>query len=262
MWLKALLSLLLLGCLQESEKGTSLDERRVSVATSPADYIDFLLAHCKDAGFWVRREAEMAQQMVASPADLNLRNDYAVALIHSGRLQEGKRMLRDLEEESPGRYLTAANLGTALELDGQDEQALWWIREAIRRNPEAHFGTEWIHVRILLAKLHLKENPRWLASHTVLGPDFGSEAFPIIPSDWLGKTERKRVVFGLEYQLMERLEFSPAPNPLVADLLFSLGNLQAFHSSKEQAAAVLELALRFGPERSELVRQRLGLLQK
>jgi hypothetical protein len=47
----------------------------------------------------------------------------------------------------------AANLGTALELLGNKEEALHWIREGIRRNPQSHEGTEWLHAKILEAKI-------------------------------------------------------------------------------------------------------------
>ena len=81
------------------------------------------------------------------------RSDYAVALMYLGRHQEAVTLLHQLEAERPGEYFVAGNLGTAYELTGKNEEALRWIREAIRRNPAAHEGTEWLHAKILEAKI-------------------------------------------------------------------------------------------------------------
>ena len=62
-------------------------------------------------------------------------------------------MFLALERRYPGHHETAANLGTALELAGHDAPALQWIRIGIRRNADEHYGSEWLHVRILEAKI-------------------------------------------------------------------------------------------------------------
>jgi tetratricopeptide (TPR) repeat protein len=112
----------------------------------------------------------------AAPA---ARNDYAVALILSEDHTKTIDVLERLEKDEPGLYMTAANLGTAYELAGDAATALKWSREGIRRDPNSHYGTEWLHVRILEAKLALAEDPQWLDSHTVLGADFGPGLLPV-----------------------------------------------------------------------------------
>lgn len=57
----------------------------------------------------------------------------AVALLHLGRASEAVALLAGIERTHPGSYVTAANLGTAYELAGNNEVALKWIRQAIRR---------------------------------------------------------------------------------------------------------------------------------
>ncbi len=71
--------------------------------------------------------------------DFTNRNDYAVALVYLGRYDEAISLLQRLEKETPGHYATAANLGTAYELSGNNELALKWIKEGIRRNPRSAF---------------------------------------------------------------------------------------------------------------------------
>ena len=69
------------------------------------------------------------------------RSNYAVALMYLGRSQEAVQLLESLEKESPGEFYVAGNLGTAYELSGNNESALKWIQEEIKRNPEAHEAT-------------------------------------------------------------------------------------------------------------------------
>ena len=177
-------------------------------------------------------------------------------LLHLGDTERAIELLEEVEEEKPGEYVTAANLGTAYELAGRDPDALEWIREGIRRNPESHQGTEWLHVKVLEAKVALDGDPRWLDSRTVLGLDFGAGATPQRPpgasDDDLSGAER-----ALLYQLHERLQFISPPDPIVADLLFDLGNVLALTLTVEHAVPVYERALEYGPPREELVRRRL-----
>ncbi len=57
-----------------------------------------------------------------------------VEMIARGQYSESVARFHKQEAEYPGRYTTAANLGTAYELAGDLENALKWIAEGIRRN--------------------------------------------------------------------------------------------------------------------------------
>jgi hypothetical protein len=193
-------------------------------------------------------------------------NDYAVALVHLGHLQEAMAILRNIERQHPGRFETASNLGTALELAGENVEALRWIREGIRRNTKEHMGTEWLHVRILEAKLAVAKDPSWLATHSVAGMDFGSEAEPrfpsVLPPGNLGHPVTKDdALNAFEFQLRERLQFVKAPEPIVADLLFDWGNLAAVTQVIEYADAAYSLSAQFGPPRRELFQKRQALVK-
>ncbi len=56
---------------------------------------------------------------LANSTNFNDRCDYAVALVYLGKSREAVDLLRTLEQEQPGKYAVAANLGTALELQGR-----------------------------------------------------------------------------------------------------------------------------------------------
>jgi tetratricopeptide (TPR) repeat protein len=147
------------------------------------------------------------------------RNDYAAALIYAGRHLEAIAVLTDIERDFPGKYSTASNLGTAYELGGNLERALQWIREGIKRNPESHGGTEWLHVAILETKMKLKGDARWLVTHSVLdGHESRSQA------------DKEKA---LEYQLNERLNFIHGNDPVMHDLFVQAARLTGNEAKRE-----------------------------
>lgn len=164
--------------------------------------------------------------------DYRTKNDLAVALAHAGQAAEAVTLLEGIEREKPGLYVTAANLGTAYELVGNNTRALDWIRQGIQRNPDSHQGSEWLHVRILEAKLALEKDPSWLGDHSILG--FSGHALPQ-SVDIRGNRGEKLKLDGIKdaliYQLHERVQFVGAPDAVVGSLLYDLGLLIAEESS-------------------------------
>jgi tetratricopeptide (TPR) repeat protein len=158
-------------------------------------------------------------------------NDRAVARIMVGRYDEAIKLLHELEKLNPGKAIVAANLGTALELAGNDAEALRWIREGVRRDPAEHRGTEWLHVKILEAKLQRAGDPRWLESHNILGLDFGAAPRPIMPKtlplDVSGKPlSVEKILKAIGYQLGERRLFVGPPDAIMADMQETGANLR------------------------------------
>jgi hypothetical protein len=149
-------------------------------------------------------------------------NDLAVAWVLTGKSGEGIQLLRDLEKRQPGSAIVAANLGTALELVGSDQEALLWIRESVRRDPDEHQGSEWVHVKILEAKLAMKRDPNWLRSHSVVGWRDGQQLL----ADARGLVRSPMdLIKPISYQLNERTQFVSAPDAVVGDLYLTLGDI-------------------------------------
>ncbi|HYJ41530.1 MAG TPA: tetratricopeptide repeat protein [Steroidobacteraceae bacterium] len=204
-------------------------------------------------------------------------NDLAVARILFGRVDEAIVLLQELEERHPGKGTTAANLGTAFELAGKDQAALQWIREGIRRDPKEHFGSEWVHVRILEAKLAIKVDANWLDTHSVMGMSFGDApqpAEPALPVDHLGHehslAETRRAI---SYQLFERTLLVKPKDRVVADLYLTASDLAFLMFMKEtvaerqrQMASALrtgyESALSYGDPRTDLINRRMAELER
>jgi len=190
-------------------------------------------------------------------------NDYAVALIRRSEASRAVGILESIERGKPGEYVVAANLGTAYELSGDLARAHQWIREGIRRNPQSHQGTEWLHLRILEARMAVAKDPDWLLRNSVTGLDFGSDAQPRRPPQWpQGTEDGEGVIAALVYQLHERMAFVPAPDPVVASLIAELGALLLPYRTAEFALPVLELALSYGPLRVQEVAARKSLAEQ
>jgi tetratricopeptide (TPR) repeat protein len=194
-------------------------------------------------------------------------NDLAVVRILAGRYDEAIQMLRTLEATHPGKAITAANLGTALELAGDDTEALRWIREGYRRDPREHNGSEWVHVRILEAKLALARDPAWLAKNGVMRLDFGVDDAPRapakLPTDHTGRQRDLAATFAaINYQLFERTLFVAPPDAVVADLFMTCGDLAVLlaqggaEPKSRRSVACYEKAIAYGYSDTGLVRRR------
>jgi hypothetical protein len=189
-------------------------------------------------------------------------NDLALAWILAGRAEEGIQLLRDLEKREPDSAIVAAHLGTALELTGSDQEALLWVRESVRRDPKEHEGSEWVHVKILEARLALARNPNWLRTHSVVGWREGQSLL----ADERGLVRSPRdLVEPITYQLAQRTRFVDPPDPIAGDLYLTLGDIAhsypgAYANAWERDSdeyAHYQQALRYGTVHEVRVRGRL-----
>lgn len=180
----------------------------------------------------------------------SVENRIAVALIHIGRVKEALPILEKLERTKPGSYDVAANLGTAYELMGDNENAIKWISEGMKRNPESHFGTEWLHLKILRAKQAIYLDPTWADHNSVLGIDWnlaGHDLSLVTVADERGHIhEAAAVQKAIEYQLHERTEFVKPSDPTVASLLHDLSHLVRLSRSEEHGNMVFGGAQLYG----------------
>lgn len=207
-----------------------------------------------------KREKELAVKMAGKPT-IRERSDYGGVLVFLGQFAKAREVLEAAEQAEPGDYAVASNLGTAYELLGENAKALEWIRKGIERKADSHRGTEWVHVKILEAKIALGGDPKWLETHTVLGLDYGRDARPVRVGEAPAAKEKYTVLHGLSYQLRERLKFVKAPDPLVGDLLFNLANETAVLGAAQQALGIYELAETYKAPDAALLKKRDGYVR-
>ena len=228
---------------------------------------DIKLAHQRgDNAELVKLLAEAEAAHAKSPTIENT-NDLAVAWVLTGRVEDGIKLLRDLEARNPGSAIVAANLGTAYELAGNDQEALTWIREGVRRDPNEHEGSEWVHVKILETKQILKMNPNWLRTRSVVGWREGQQLL----ADAQGRVRSPAdLIQPIKYQLEERLKFVRPPDPIIADLYLTLGDIAHSTSAAyptlwerdDEEASGYDGALRFGTVHEVRARERLEAAQR
>ena len=189
--------------------------------------------------------------------DFDHLTDLGALLILQGRQIEAVRLFVAMERLFPGRYQTASNLGTALELLGQDRTALRWIRIGVRRNSESHWRTEWLHARILEAKIALAADPKALDGRSIVGVTFENSLLPPLPAHYPPGNDGEPVLpwqldNALHYQLRERLQFVKPKDPVVANLLNDWATLNLAGGPVETAAALYRLSWRYGAPKTPL----------
>lgn len=184
---------------------------------------------------------------VKFPEDPDDEERAAIEDLLTGNYTGAIEKLTVLEEASPGNYRTAANLGTAYELAGDNGKALHWIEEGIKRNERSHYGTEWLHVEILEAKIAMESDPDYLKTRHIL--NFSEDE--LRNGDFIYRYKDREIhqsqlFIALHYQLAERMLFVKPTDPIVADLLYSFAVLEANIRVLEPAVELLELATEYG----------------
>lgn len=172
--------------------------------------------------------------------DIDYLSDCGVVLILQKEYLKAKDIYLKIEQIKPNRYSTASNLGTVYELLGQNENALHWIKKAIAINPRSHRNSEWLHAKILEAKI--KGEP-FITSDFLLNTDFGTEPNP---QSSLTSGELINLREALHYQLNERMSFIKPEDKIVAQLLFDLGNVCVLTNEKIAAVAIYNKAKEYG----------------
>lgn len=166
--------------------------------------------------------------------------NYSVILIYGNRFEEAEKVCREIAKKWPNKYESAANLGTILEVNGKNEEALKLIKKALEIDSLAHDGSEWIHVKVLEAKL----NPgvKFVGSK-VTGIDFGQDSLPKAEVDELALKRLQKELF---YQLNERVTFIDPKDVYIGELMFELGNVTLARGQNNRAKEIYEIAKRFG----------------
>lgn len=177
----------------------------------------------------IEKQLRKLGKKLQSQADYKLLSDYGLYLVKGGKVQEALVIFEALAQAYPDEYSIIANLGTTYELSGNNKKALEYIRKGLELNPDSHGGSEWIHVKILLAKIALDKDPDYLSNHTVLDLDAKQE-------------ESEKIRKQLYIQLQERFPFCKGPDPIMADLFVDLGDCYLHSISFEHAKGLYQIA--------------------
>ncbi len=180
----------------------------------------------------------------------------AVKLVMESKSSQAIDLLLKYENTHSGLYETAVNLGTAYELEGNNTEASRWIEEGIQRNPQSHYGTEWLHLLILQNKIALETN----------ASTFSHERMIRLPERFSADTKIsiagheytvREVQHAITYQLHERLVFVKPKDLIVSELLYTLAKIHEETTILEEAEKIFELSLLYGFSDPQLIEDRL-----
>jgi tetratricopeptide (TPR) repeat protein len=146
-------------------------------------------------------------------------SDYGVVLMYQQKYEAAKNVFLTIEKNKSNKYSTASHLSTVYELMGDNSDALLWIQKAIYINPLLNDSSEWLHVKILEAKIN---GNRCINSDFLLGVNFGRDSLPKSSLSYEKLMQLRKSVF---FQLNEQLTFIQPKDKIVAQLLFDLANL-------------------------------------
>lgn len=164
--------------------------------------------------------------------DFKILSDIAVLLMKAGKVEESLELLKALYKANPEEYKLAANLGTAYELSGEVDSAIVYINRGIELNPESHDGSEWVHIKVLEAKLELAIDSTYLKDNDVLNLTENDEGdIEIRDQLWV--------------QVTERFPFTPGPDKIMADLMEELGDCFSNSQSLTYARNFYQIALNY-----------------
>jgi hypothetical protein len=195
----------------------------------------------------LKSEKSILEAKIKKSNSYKHKSDLALVLLKLGEKENSLKILQQLIKKFPNEYNIVANLGTAYELNGKNDSALFYIKKAVKLNPDSHKGSEWIHVKILEAKLALQKDPEYLKQNSVLNLDLNYQVLQ--DQKPVGEELEKllSVKKQLAWQLKERIAFVAAPDPIVSDLLLDLANLVALTDYLEYSMYVYNQALDYSP---------------
>lgn len=182
------------------------------------------------------------EELRSNPGDKETLSNLALYLMKLGRADTSVKILQPLVRENPREYNLVANLGTAYELTGKIDSALKYIQRGLEINQESHFGSEWVHVKILEAKLKDQKQPGWIQENYIISPD-----------EMVARVDTARRGYAMNlnrdifFQIRTRAPFTPAPNAVLANLLEAAGEFNEAHDTYENALLCYAYAFEFQP---------------
>lgn len=197
----------------------------------------------------LQKNMEEQQTALQNEPSYKTLSDYAVMLMKAGRNDAALTILQSLYTAHPNEYQLAANLGTSYELAGETDSALKYIKRGMELNPDAHEGSEWVHVKVLEAKLRLRTDSAYLSTHTVLDLTPQQEMDTMVAQQ-------------LEIQLRERFPFCPGPDPIMACLMEDFADVTMNTNSIEDAKAYYNIAKYYFGDTSEAMNTKIAVIQQ
>lgn len=185
--------------------------------------------------------------------DLDYLSDKGLLFILLKEYDKAIKLYLEIEKMKPGRYSTASNIGTAYELIGDNENALKWIKKSVEIDPKSHYESEWIHVKILEAKI---DSQKPINSLSLINTDFGTDS---LPKTNLSKEALTNLGDALYFQLNERISFIKPKEKIIAKLLFDLADITFLSSDYHDAISIYDMAKEYGFDSTKVEMRKVAI---
>jgi tetratricopeptide (TPR) repeat protein len=247
-----------LACINEySEEGRPVGTLERWTGIPPTLDLDVLLAKADDlnpylvTGFdkaFLELRKYSLEEKIKTDSNFRLLSNLAVVDLKLGNTSKALKTLELLYQEHPREYNITGNLGTAYELSGNIEKAIELMEKAIELNPHSHYGSEWIHLKILKEKA--RPSPQYKNVMQLENDNFARWLVAGSPS----KDKLKELKKQLFFQLKERISFVPAPDPAVGQLLADLADIEQKVGDKDVAKQYYDKALEYDPSLAPVIK--------
>lgn len=212
-----------------------------------------------------KQELELKNHSAAEKTKWDYFNEVAILNIYKGEYAEAKKMLFKASRLDTFNYSVCSNLGVVYELMGNLDSAYYYTSAAVKMFPRSHGNSEWIHLKILEATKKIKTTPTWIYDNSVIGFKFAKSELPSKRYSFGQDTAKNEyydhyvveLIGQIEYQLRERMVFVKPENKIVANLLFTLGELYITEIDCEKAEEVYKLAMEYDPALTEICNKRM-----
>ena len=142
-------------------------------------------------------------------------------------------------------YNLSANLGTAYELVGKLDSALKYISKGYQLNKQSHRGSEWVHIKILEAKIKQEKDANWIIKNPIISEKVLDQ---FKKASKFNNSTVRQINQNLFYQIKTRAPFTPAPNQTITNLLITLGDFNFKHGTYENSILAYIYALKFNKD--------------
>jgi tetratricopeptide (TPR) repeat protein len=221
----------------------------------------FHIATSHDNNHISRNIISLEKSFAKGDYDFKRISDYGSYLLMGGRFKDGLDIFRALIVKHNGVYEIAANIAVAYELNGNIDSALYWERKALDINPNGHYGSEWIHLKILEAKQQLATDSNWCLHNNVAGITAKMKARPNTAHRDGADIQLDNFFRDFIVQLSERIPFTYGTDPALGKLLYELG--EAYLSvSMHRAYFCYAAAKYFYPALETTATARMQLIKK
>ncbi len=197
---------------------------------------------------WILSNKNIVHKAIAKNIDYKILSDFAWQLAKKRDYKLAQNLLLHLDAKHPNEYNIMANLGTVYELQGKNNESLYYIAKAVLKSPQSHYGSEWLHINILKKKMELiipiNSYNDFFEMNNYAKFSYSNQLYKAsFKPEEMGKYHRDTLMVHLAYQLHERMYFIEKNDEIMAEMLFMFMQCMIHRGDDYYAAEIGKLVL-------------------